>query len=66
MNIESSREPERYVMVWPGLPSGLTKDQARNFWIQHKKPKSYQLERFYYNPKTGHTETIGFDKQRSV
>lgn len=62
-HIESSRDPERYVMVWPGCPAGLSKDQARNWFLQHRKPRSYQLERFYYEPKSGKVETIGYDKQ---
>lgn len=61
MRVESSRDPERYAMTWPGMPLGLTKDQARNFFIQHNKPRTYVIERFYYNPKTGHAETIGYD-----
>lgn len=62
--VDSSRDPERYVMTWPGCPAGLSKDQARNWFIQHKKPRGYQLERFHYNPKTGIVETIGYDGQR--
>jgi hypothetical protein len=62
MRIDQTRDPERYVMAWPGCPAGLSKDQARNWFIQHKKPKTYVMERFYYNPKTGHAETIGYDK----
>lgn len=59
LRVESSREPERKVAVWPGMPTGLTKDQARNFFLRHIKPRTYEVERFYYHPKTGRTETIG-------
>ena len=62
MNVEASREPERYTMVWPGMPTGLNKDQAKNFFLEHKKPKSYILERFTYNPITGHFQTFGYDR----
>ena len=64
IHVESSREPERYVMVWPGCPSGLSKDQARNWFLQHKKPKGYQLERFDYDAKSGHVKTIGYETCR--
>ena len=63
-HIESSREPERYMMVWPGVPAGLSRDQARNFFIAHKKPKGYVLERFDYNAKTGFTSTVGYESCR--
>lgn len=62
-SIESSRDPERYIAVWPGCPAGLSKDQARNWFIQHKKPRGYELERIQYDPKSGRVETIGYDKQ---
>lgn len=65
MNVYASREPERYAMVWPGVPIGLSMIQARNWWIQHRKPRSYQLERFEYNTKTGLVKTIGYDVCRS-
>lgn len=65
MHVEPSRHPERYAMSWPGMPLGLSYDQARNYWIQHRKPFSYQLERFAYNPKTGQCDTVGFDLQKS-
>lgn len=62
--VESSRDPERYIMVWPGVPSCLTKDQARNWFLQHKKPRGYVLERLNYNPKNGWLQTIGYDTCR--
>lgn len=49
-------------MVWPGCPSGLSKDQARNWFIQHKKPSGYVLERFHYDVRSGKVETIGYEK----
>lgn len=62
--VESSREPERLMMVWPGCPAGLSKDQARNWFLQHKKPKGYQLERFDYDQETGLMKTIGYETCR--
>lgn len=59
LRVESSRQPELKVMVWPGMPKGLTKDQARNLFLAHVKPRAYRMERFHYNPLTGRTETIG-------
>jgi len=59
MIVESSRDPERQVMVWPGIPAGLTREQALAWWERHKKPKVYKLERFHYTPATGRFETIG-------
>ena len=61
-HIEPSRDPERYIMAWPGCPVGLSKDQARNWFLQHKKPSGYVLERFHYDPKSGKVETIGYEK----
>lgn len=61
MKVEASRDPERYTMVWPGIPAGLSRDQARNFFLQHKKPRTYVLERFTYNCLTGHFQTFGYD-----
>lgn len=61
-HIEPTREPERYAMVWPGIPPGLTKDQAKNFFVEHRKPRTYVMERFTYNPLTGHFSSFGFDK----
>lgn len=63
-HIESSRDPERYIMVWPGCPAGLSKDQARNWFIQHRKPRGYVLERFHYDPRNGKVETIGYESCR--
>lgn len=62
IRVESSRDPERRVMVWPGMPRGLTREQAIRFFETYIKPRSYEVERFYYHPKTGRTETIGKDK----
>lgn len=62
--VESSREPERFMMVWPGCPTGLSKDQARNWFLQHKKPKGYRLDRFEYDHKSGLVKTIGFETCR--
>lgn len=63
-HVESSREPERYHTMFPGLPVGLSKDQARNWFIEHKKPKGFMLERFEYDAKNGVARTIGYDKCR--
>lgn len=63
-HVESSRDPERYAMLWPGCPLGLSKDQARNWFIQHKKPRGYVLERIAYDPRTGRLETIGYESCR--
>lgn len=60
--VDSSREPERYCMTWPNLPIGLSKDQARNWFLQHRKPRTYEVERFDYNTKTGIATTFGYDK----
>lgn len=62
IHTESSRHPERFIMVWPGCPVNLSKDQARNWFLQHKKPRGYVLERFHYDPKSGKVETIGYEK----
>jgi hypothetical protein len=63
IRVESSRDPERKVMVWPGMPIGLSRDQARNLFDAHVKPRQYVVDRFYYNPRTGRTETIGQNTQ---
>ena len=63
-HVESSREPERYHTMFPGLPVGLSKDQARNWFIEHKKPKGFMLERFEYDARNGVARTIGYDKCR--
>lgn len=59
MNAESSRTPETMAHVWPGCPTGLTVEQARAWWITNRKPRTYQLERFFYVQKTGSVTTIG-------
>lgn len=62
LHTEPSRQPERFMMAWPGCPAGLSKDQARNWFLQHKKPKGYHLERFDYDAKSGLVKTIGYEK----
>lgn len=62
MNIEPTRHQERYKMVWPGIPTGLTREQAINWFTQHKKPKLYFVEGFSYNPLTGFFSTVGYEK----
>lgn len=64
MRAESSRDPERYTTNFPGCPKGLSKDQARNWFIEHKKPKGFVMERFEYDARNGVARTIGYDKCR--
>jgi len=61
MNLEGSRDPERRVQVWPWMPCGLTRDQALAVF-ESRKPRIFVIERFYYDPKTGRTETVGYDR----
>lgn len=61
MNIEPTRDKELHATVWPGIPAGLTKDQAKNFFLQHRKPRNYVMQNFSYNPLTGHFHTYGYD-----
>lgn len=61
IRVDSTREAERYQTVFPGLPVGLSKEQARNWFIAHKKPRGFMLERFEYDAKNGVARTIGYD-----
>ncbi len=45
------QEPHRF-HTFP-LPRGLTKDQARNIFFQHVKPKALDVDHFTYNPRNG-------------
>lgn len=57
MNVEPSRDPERMAHVWV-LPKGLTREQALRYFLDHKKPRPYEFERFYYNPRNGQASTV--------
>lgn len=39
-------------------PKGMTQEQARNWFLQHKKPRIYQLHRFTYYPEKGLIRTL--------
>ena len=58
MRVEESRRPVQMKMRWPLMPKGLSKDQARNYFNTHIKPRSYRYARFAYDPRTGLVETI--------
>lgn len=58
MEIEASRRPVQMKMRWPLIPKGLSKDQARNYFNEHVKPRGYKYAHFGYNPRTGLVETI--------
>jgi hypothetical protein len=55
--ITSSRDPERYVHHWV-LPRGLTRDQAREYFLRHVKPRNFEITRFIYDAKTGIAKTV--------
>lgn len=60
MIVEPTRDKELKEYVWPGVPMGLEKHQAVNWFIANKKPKNYTVETFRYNPKTGFFSTTGY------
>lgn len=57
MTVEASRDPERMAHVWI-LPKGLTRAQALRYFLDHTKPRTYEFERFDYNPNSGQARTV--------
>lgn len=56
MRVESSRDPERYVHHWT-MPKGFTREQAIEYFETFIKPRTMQIDRFQYDPKTGIAKT---------
>lgn len=52
MNAEGSRDPERN---WHGfsIPPGMKDREALEFFMKHRKPKSFRLLKYKYYPKEG-------------
>jgi hypothetical protein len=57
MKIEPSRDPEHFWHVWP-MPTGLSRDEAIDYFKKKVKPRDYTFEKFMYWPHKGMARTL--------
>lgn len=61
--IEPTREKEVFAFTFT-LSPGLTKHEALNWFLQHRKPRLLELERYTYNTQTGAFHAFGTEKKQ--
>lgn len=57
MNVEPTRQKEMFANCWM-LPKGLTREQAKNYFLKHVKPSSFTMERWSYDKTSGRFSAI--------
>lgn len=63
VHIEPTRYREQYAFTF-SIPTGLEKSQAINWFVQHRKPKLMEIERFTYDPISGVLHVFGIEKKQ--